>query len=202
MRLFPTDRLPSVRFTALQTALLAHYDFRQSVPRASFVTSRSVIRLIVCVRSWWRHDRRQRAGHLFSRYAPRPDLSRKTAGSPKFPWNPCAQPGGCRTRLAPAPRSTTPVEPFSLTNAASQCCPQFQNTADFDNASISWLNHAARCSLSTLRAVVAFDYARLAYGWWLAFTVPAFTGWVPSEWFHLSSTCDTILLSWASLGAI
>ena len=28
-------------------------------------------------------------------------------------------------------------------------------------------------SLSTLRAVVTFDYARLAYGWWLAFTVPA-----------------------------
>ncbi len=48
---FPTDRLPSVRFAALQTVLLAHYDSRQPVPRASFVTSRSVIRLIVCVRS-------------------------------------------------------------------------------------------------------------------------------------------------------
>ena len=66
----------------------------------------------------------------------------------------------------------------------------------------SWLNHAARCSLSTLRAVVAFDYARLAYGWWLAFTVPALTEWVSSEWFHLSITFDTILLSWTSLGAI
>ncbi len=91
-------------------------------------------------------------------------------------------------RLAPAPRSTTPVEPARLTNAASRCCPQFSNIADSDNASISWLNYAARCSLSTLRAVVTFDYARLAYGWWLAFTVPVFAGWVSSEWFHLSFT--------------
>ncbi len=30
--------------------------------------------------------------------------------------------------------------------------------------------------------------ARLAYGWWLAFTVPVFAGWVSSEWFHLSFT--------------
>ena len=37
---------------------------------------------------------------------------------------------------------------------------------DFDDASISGLNHAAECSLFTLRAVVTFDYARLAYGWW------------------------------------
>ena len=47
----------------------------------------------------------------------------------------------------------------------------------------SWLNHAARCSLSTLRAVVTFDCARLTYGWWLAFTVPAFTEWVSSDGF-------------------
>jgi hypothetical protein len=83
-----------------------------------------------------------------------------------------------------------------------RCCPQLSNIADLDNASISGLNHAARCWLSTLRAVVTFDYARLAYGWWLAFAVPAFAGWVSSEWFHLSFTFDTILLSWASLGAI
>jgi hypothetical protein len=108
----------------------------------------------------------------------------------------------CRNRLAPAPRSTTPVESVRLTNAASRCCPQTFNIADFDNASISWLNHAAQCSLSTLRAVVAFDYARLAYGWGLAFAVPAFTGWVPSEWFHLSSTFRYDPPSWASLGAM
>ena len=47
----------------------------------------------------------------------------------------------------------------------------------------SWLNHAARCSLSTLRAVVAFDYARLACGRWLAVTASAFAEWVPSEGF-------------------
>jgi hypothetical protein len=47
MRRFPTDRLPSARFAALPTVLLAHYDFRQPIPRASFVTSRSVFRLVV-----------------------------------------------------------------------------------------------------------------------------------------------------------
>ena len=41
-----------------------------------------------------------------------------------------------------------------------------------NNAPISGLHHAARCTLSTLRAVVTFDYARLASGWWLAFAVP------------------------------
>ena len=46
-----------------------------------------------------------------------------------------------------------------------------------------------------------YDDARLAYGWWLTFTVPDFTGWVSSEWFHLSFTFDTFLLSWVSLGA-
>ena len=74
--------------------------------------------------------------------------------------------------------------------------PGTKNAGDFDDASISWLDHAARCSLSTLRAVVTFDYARLAYGWWLASTVPAFAGWVSSEWFLLSFTSDKILLSW------
>ena len=44
--------------------------------------------------------------------------------------------------------------------------------------SISGLYHTARCSLCMLRAVVTFDYATLASGWWLAFAGPAFAEWV------------------------
>ena len=104
-RLFPTDRLPSVRFAALQTVLLAHYDFLQLIPHASFVTSRSVIRLVVYFRSRWQDNRRHRAGHLFSRYAPRPAL---------FPEN-------CRISQVPM----KPLRPADNTRPARTCAPLY-----------------------------------------------------------------------------
>lgn len=86
-------------------------------------------------------------------------------------------------RLTPTPCSPTPVERSRLTISACSCCPRSSNVKGLNNASISELYHTARCSLSTLRAVVTFDYAKLACGWWLTFTALAFTRWVPTDGF-------------------
>ena len=94
------------------------YDFRQPVPRASFVTSRSVIRLVVSFRSRWRNNRRHRAGHLFSRYAPRPALFPENCRISQVPMKPLRPAVHSRPARACAPLLLTPAEPVCLTNAA------------------------------------------------------------------------------------
>jgi hypothetical protein len=106
-----------VRFAALQTVLLARYDFRQSVSRASFVTSRSIIRLIASVRSRWRGNRRHRAGHLFSRYAPRPALFPENCRISKVPMKPLRP----ARRLPDPARTCAPLYDPGRTGSPHQC---------------------------------------------------------------------------------
>jgi hypothetical protein len=125
MRLFPTDRLPSVRFAALQTVLLAHYDFRQPVPRASFVTSRSVIRLVVFCSLTLAGLPPPTCRAFVQPICPQVRLSLpEDCRISQVPMKPLRLtellPPGSHLRPALRPRSNRITSPLRL----SQCCPQ------------------------------------------------------------------------------
>jgi hypothetical protein len=93
-------------------------------------------------------------------------------------WKPSALPSSQGLPCAFALLSD-PAQPVRLAIAAFRCYPRCSDyeghgTQSFFRGSITRLLH----SLSTLRAVITADYARLASGWWLAF---AGWDWSPTE---------------------
>jgi hypothetical protein len=95
-----------VRFAALQTVLLARYDFRQSVSHASFVTSRSIIRLVASVRSRWRATADNAPGIC-------------SAGMPRVRLSPGKLPD------LPSSHETLAPAPTPLSEPARTCAPLY-----------------------------------------------------------------------------
>ena len=115
-----------------------------------------------------------------------------------FPRRPTVLPGSQRTPLCLRSALRSRPDLDASPSTALRCCPRthrlrgLQQQTPFRD-SITQLQH----SLSTLRAVLLDDYARLVSGWWL--TVSGWD-WIPTEFFRAVSGLR-LPCSWAFPGA-
>jgi len=81
-------------------------------------------------------------------------------------------PGSCRTHPIPLPRSRIPAgQHRPHLSRPTQRGPHFNNSRDTSDEVISGLNHTASVSAAyASRRALPHAHARLASGWWLAFT--------------------------------
>src|SRR5687768_12222550 len=132
-----------------------------SIPHAPFPSRGGTAPCALVFRSRGCQTPRPRAGDLVSRMVPAGDVERRSTGSPKFLGNPLCICPALRPRQDRPPQATT----------VSRCCPRYPNDEGscdqpLFRGSITRLLH----SLSTLRAAITDDDARLASGGWLALT--------------------------------
>jgi hypothetical protein len=101
----------------------------------------------------------------------------------QVPMEPLHQPFPVDSHLRPAlrPRSSVKTSP----SRPRRPVPGLSNAKDLDNASISGLNHTARCMLSTLHAALTERLCKTRL--WLAVNLyhsRSLTGWVPTNSFN------------------
>jgi hypothetical protein len=94
-------------------------------------------------------------------------------------------PGSWRIHPISLPRSQIPAGSSALTLSDRRCCPQARHPEDASTTSMSGFNYAASISAAYASSdALPHPHARLASGWWLAFT-----GWESNPLDSIESFC-------------
>jgi hypothetical protein len=94
-------------------------------------------------------------------------------------------PGSWRIHPISLPRSQIPAGSSALTLSDRRCCPQARDPEDASTTSMSGFNYAASISAAYASSdALPHPHARLASGWWLAFT-----GWESNPLDSIESFC-------------